>query len=86
MYIVFDTETTGKALNFSAPITDFNNWPRMVQIAWRVFDKNGIETDVQNLIIKPQGYIIPDDAIAIHRITNEIAKEKGVLLDIALKK
>lgn len=86
MYIVFDTETTGKAKSFSAPITDFNNWPRMVQIAWKVFDKNGIEIDSQNLIIKPQGYIIPDDAIKIHRITNERAKAEGIPLREALQK
>jgi len=86
MYIVFDTETTGKAKSFSAPITDFNNWPRMVQIAWKVFDKNGVEIDSQNLIIKPQGYIIPDDAIKIHRITNERAKAEGIPLREALQK
>jgi DNA polymerase-3 subunit alpha len=86
MYIVFDTETTGKAKNFSAPITDFNNWPRMVQIAWKVFDANGVEIDSQNLIIKPQGFKIPDEAIAIHRITNEIAKERGIPLRQALDK
>ena len=86
MYIVFDTETTGKAKNFSAPITDFNNWPRMVQIAWKVFDRNGIEIDSQNLIIKPQGFIIPDDVIKIHRISNERAKQEGIPLRDALEK
>lgn len=86
MYIVFDTETTGKAKNFSAPVNDFNNWPRMVQIAWKVFDKNGVEIDSQNLIIKPNGFTIPQDAIAIHRISNEIAKEKGIPLSQALDK
>jgi len=86
MYIVFDTETTGKALSFSAPITDFNSWPRMVQLAWKVFDKDGVETDSQDFIIKPNGYIIPDDVIAIHRITNERAKSEGVPLREALEK
>jgi len=86
MYIVFDTETTGKAKNFSAPVNDFNNWPRMVQIAWKVFNKEGIEIDSQNLIIKPQGFIIPNEVIAIHRISNEIAKEKGIPLRDALEK
>ncbi|MEK6829403.1 MAG: DNA polymerase III subunit alpha [Nanoarchaeota archaeon] len=86
MYIVFDTETTGKAKSFSAPVNDFNNWPRMVQIAWKTFDRNGVEIDSQNFIIKPQGFVIPDDAIAIHRITNEKAKEQGVPLRMALEK
>jgi len=85
MYIVFDTETTGKALSFSAPITDFNNWPRMVQIAWKVFDRNGVETDSQNLIIKPQGFVIPDEVVKIHRISNEKAKSEGIPLDTALR-
>ena len=84
MYIVFDTETTGKALSFSAPITDFNNWPRMVQIAWKVFDANGVETDSKNLIIKPNGFIIPDEVIKIHRISNERAKAEGIPLRQAL--
>lgn len=86
MYIVFDTETTGKAKSFSAPVDDFNNWPRLVQIAWKVFDKNGVEIDSQNLIIKPNGFIIPDEVIAIHRISNEIAKERGIPLREALEK
>lgn len=86
MYIVFDTETTGKALSFSAPVSDFNNWPRMVQIAWKVFDKNGVETDSQNLIIKPNGFRIPDEAIKIHRISNERAKSEGIPLRDALEK
>lgn len=86
MYIIFDTETTGKALSFSAPVTDLNNWPRMVQIAWKVYDKDGVETDSQNLIIKPQGFVIPDEVIAIHRISNERAKEEGVPLSYALER
>lgn len=86
MYIVFDTETTGRAKSFSAPVNDFNNWPRMVQLAWKEFDRNGVETNSQNFIIKPQGYVIPDEAIAIHRITNERAKEQGVPLRVALDK
>lgn len=86
MYIVFDTETTGKALNFSAPITDFNNWPRLVQIAWKVFDGNGVEIDSQNLLIKPQGFSIPVEATKIHRISDERAKNEGILLRNALEK
>ena len=41
MYLVFDTETTGLPRNFDAPISDSDNWPRMVQIAWQLHDENG---------------------------------------------
>ena len=41
MYIFFDTETTGFPRNWKAPVTDVDNWPRMVQIAWMVYDEMG---------------------------------------------
>jgi len=30
MFLIFDTETTGLPRNFKAPLTDFDNWPRLV--------------------------------------------------------
>jgi len=30
MYLFFDTETTGLPRNWKAPVTDLDNWPRMV--------------------------------------------------------
>lgn len=84
MYIVFDTETTGKALNFNARYTDVRNWPRMVQLAWQEYDENGKLLRQFDLIVKPDGYVIPDEAIAIHRISNEKAHEKGIALDKVL--
>ena len=41
MYLIFDTETTGLPQNFNAPLSDSENWPRMVQIAWQMHDENG---------------------------------------------
>ena len=38
MYLIFDTETTGLPQNWKAPLTDFDNWPRLVQLAWQVHD------------------------------------------------
>ena len=53
MYLVFDTETTGLPLNYKAPLTDFNNWPRMVQLAWQIHDIKGDLIEVKNYIVKP---------------------------------
>ncbi len=33
MYLIFDTETTGLPKNYNAPLTDADNWPRLVQLA-----------------------------------------------------
>ena len=41
MFLVFDTETTGLPKIENAPLTDFDNWPRMVQLAWQIHDEKG---------------------------------------------
>lgn len=84
MFIVFDTETTGLPQNYKAPITDSDNWTRLVQLAWIEYDENGNETNRADLIVKPDGFVIPQDAIAIHRITNEKAHDKGIPVKDAL--
>lgn len=41
MYLFFDTETTGLPKNYKAPASDSDNWPRLVQIAWSIYDAEG---------------------------------------------
>jgi len=78
MYLIFDTETTGLPQNWKAPLTDFDNWPRCVQLAWQLHDKKGKLLDVKNYIIKPDGYDIPFNAEKIHGISTELARKKGI--------
>lgn len=77
MYLVFDTETTGLPKNYQAPLDDFSNWPRLVQIAWAVFDKEGRNWIEKSFIIYPDGYIISDEVAKIHRVTQERAMQEG---------
>jgi DNA polymerase-3 subunit alpha len=84
MYIIFDTETTGLPKNFNAPITDTDNWPRLVQLAWQIHDKEGKLVDVQNYIVKPDGFDIPFNAQKIHGISTERAHKQGMPLDFVL--
>ena len=51
MYLIFDTETTGLPQNWKAPLTDFNNWPRCVQLAWQIHDKEGKLVEVKNILL-----------------------------------
>ena len=85
MYLFFDTETTGLPKNWKAPITDFNNWPRLVQLAFLTFDKDGNKINSGNYIIKPDGFTIPKESSDIHRITNEKALNDGVSLSLVLE-
>jgi DNA polymerase III epsilon subunit-like protein len=84
MYLIFDTETTGLPANYKAPVSDSDNWPRMVQIAWQLYDKNGLVWETESYIIKPEGFVIPEEVAKIHRVTQERAEAEGVPLREAL--
>ena len=77
MYLIFDTETTGLPKNFNAPLTDSDNWPRMVQIAWQLHDDDGTLLENQDYLIKPEGFDIPFNASRIHGISTKMAREEG---------
>ncbi len=80
MFLIFDTETTGLPKNWKAPLTDTDNWPRMVQLAWQMHDAKGNFIEAKNHVVYPDGYTIPDDVVRVHGITTEKAQELGVPL------
>ncbi len=80
MYLIFDTETTGLPRNFSAPVSDSENWPRLVQIAWQVHDSMGELIEVKNFIVRPEGFSIPYNSEKIHGISTKRALKQGALL------
>ena len=80
MFLIFDTETTGLPLLNNAPLTNFDNWPRMVQIAWQLHDDLGNFVEAQNHIVRPEGFEIPINAKMVHGISTEYALEHGEAL------
>jgi DNA polymerase-3 subunit alpha len=84
MFLIFDTETTGLPKRWNAPITDTNNWPRCIQIAWQLHDELGNLIEHQDFLIKPNDFNIPYDAEQIHGISTQLATEKGVALEKVL--
>ena len=86
MYLIFDTETTGLPKNWNAPITDSDNWPRAIQIAWQLHDAMGNVIEHQDYLIKPEGFDIPYDAERIHGISTELADRDGISLQEVLEK
>lgn len=77
VYLFFDTETTGLPRSWQAPVTDLDNWPRLVQLAYMAFDRDGGLIASCDCIIKPQGFTIPAEAARIHGITTERALKEG---------
>jgi DNA polymerase III epsilon subunit-like protein len=77
MYLFFDTETTGLPRNCRAPVSDLNNWPRLVQLAYLYYDASGNKVAEGDFIIKPDGFTISKGATRIHGITTEKALQDG---------
>lgn len=84
MYLFFDTETTGLPKNWKAPVTDLENWPRLVQLAWIESDADGKALGTHDYIVKPENFDIPQASSDIHGITHEKALAEGLPLEEVL--
>lgn len=82
IHLIFDTETSGLPKNWGAPISDVDNWPRLVQLSWIL--SNGVDQKEFDFIIKPEGFVISEEASNIHGITQERAMAEGVDIKFAL--
>lgn len=80
--LIYDTETTGLPKNYAAPSSDTSNWPRLVQLSFIFTD--GKDRKEFDFIVKPNGFTIPEEASAIHGISQDIAIEKGQSRDFVL--
>lgn len=78
--LFFDTETTGIPERTAKWDIDFMQYPHIVQIAW-IFD--GHE---ESHIIRPEGWEIPQEAVDVHGITTEYAREHGELFETVINK
>lgn len=75
--LFIDTETTGLPLNDNLSYTELDNWPYLVQVALIIEDDNYGILARRNIILKPNGYIIPESSTKIHGITHEWAAKNG---------
>lgn len=77
MIFLYDTETTGLP-DFKSP-SDSEHQPHIVQFAALLIDPvTRVERASIDLIVRPDGWTIPDEVAEIHGITNEIAMACGV--------
>ena len=77
LVLAFDTETTGLPL-WKEP-SEHPDQPHMVQLAAKLFDPETREVrESIDVLIKPDGWVIPDEVIAVHGITNERAAAEGI--------
>ena len=85
MYLIFDTETTGLPIRWDAPVSDVDNWPRCVQVAWQLHDEMGQLLEQYDTLVRPDGFNIPYDSEQIHGISTELAQKEGKPLSEVLE-
>lgn len=79
MTLMVDVETTGLALNSEVPCSECpENWPRMVRLSWLVVDDTGTIVRDGDMIVRPRGFVIPEEVVAIHGIDTATALREGV--------
>lgn len=81
--LVFDVETTGLPL-FEQP-SEHPDQPHLVQLAALLIDLDTRkELSTLDLIIRPDGWVIPEEVSRVHGITHEMAMDLGVPEDVAV--
>lgn len=75
--LIYDTETTGLPL-FKEP-SEHPGQPHIVQLAAILVDLDTRKTvSSMDVVIRPNGWIIPDEVAAVHGITTDYAQAVGI--------
>lgn len=78
MVIVFDTETTGKIIDYKVAPDGSDNFPNIVQLGWAVYTDDGKVIAKTSNIIKPKGWTIEEEAEEVHGISLKQCEEEGI--------
>lgn len=78
--LFFDSETTGVPPRNADWETEFEEFPHIVQLAW-MFGGH-----LESHIIRPDGWVIPEDVVEIHGIDTERALAEGEPFEVVVDK
>lgn len=82
MIVVFDTETTGIALKQESHLDP--RQPHIASVAAVAYTPAWEEIHSVHLFVKPDGWVMPEEATAVHGITQEFLEWYGIDLDAVL--
>jgi DNA polymerase-3 subunit epsilon len=83
--LIFDTETTGLPPK-NTPTNHTEKWPHIIQLSWVIYNDETklVEEERDNIISLGTHIPISAESTAIHGITSEISRTKGVAIAVAL--
>lgn len=82
--LFFDTETNGLPKSWKAPVTEIDNWPRIIQLAWAVYEGSELMESRVDMIC-PDGWEIPKEPFWLdHGYSTEASLESGIPIADAL--
>ncbi len=58
-FLFIDTETTGLPISYTAPFTDTDNYPRIIELAWELCYENGETIEKSCELVYPDGWRYP---------------------------
>lgn len=85
--LVLDTETTGLVQRGLRNVTmeNLSLWPYIVQFSYVITNNDEIEKRVDNIIRLPDGVVMDEQTVAIHKISNDMSRLLGETLDTILE-
>jgi hypothetical protein len=84
MFLLFDLSTNGKPKNWKAHFTDTFSWPKLLHIAWLLYDKKGNLTEEGNCLINPLAMELDPTAMRLAGLDEEQLRTEGVEVKKAL--
>lgn len=84
--LIFDTETNGKPVKYGLPPSYVDNWPRVAQLAWALYDLATWQPiKYGTTLIKPNGWTIPTEQFFIDNgMSTERNEREGIPMEMAL--
>lgn len=77
-HLVFDVETNGLPVSHTARFTEVDNWPRIAQISWGLYDDAGQELVKKTYMVKPDRWTVPTSPFFIeHNMSTERCEAEG---------
>lgn len=83
MYLFFDTETNGLPKDWKAKMSNVDNWPRIIQFGFQVYDSTRQLVMESKELIVPDGWEIPN---AKFWIDNGYSTEQNKLMGVPIHK